>query len=618
MELPKRERGDELLRPGEMTDIMRRLRGVAPAHDLTAVVAYAFDLRTRMLPFCSADLRMAPAGVRAIGAAIVESGVPRTRVVLQQWKPNFRPSAARLEGRAPDLLLLSSLAMHGARLNDMIFDAARIDPAHRPLVIAGGPKAIYEPWDVFALGENGDVGADVAVTGEEFVLLQLLEVVIAHKGRGETMRQAFLRAKDAGALDSVPGLVYPIVDSQGRHEALVDTGIQRLLGDFDELPHARVGFALLEPPGRGPGLAARAVDRQHVKTHSPIASIVLTSGCKFRCPYCPIPAYNQKKDRQKSPERIADEFRALRDEYGLRVFFGTDDNFFNSKDRAIAILERLATPQPGESRPVGKTIWWGTEATVHDTLALRDHVKLMRRGGLRAVWMGVEDMTATLVKKGQSVDKTSEAFGLLVANGINAMPMMMHHDSQPLYTRGRPYGLLNQVNILRKAGAVSLQCLMLSPAVGSKLYVETWSSGLAYQTLGGEKIGPHYLTGAHVIASRAEKPWQKQWNMLLAYLFFYNPVRLVWALAFPKNRRLWLSDAGMQVLGMVGLALTVRRTAAWGQRLKRQRIVRGTRPPSSALPMRSASGEAAPHALPGTPTAPARRPLRLEAAGAAP
>ena len=42
------------------------------------------------------------------------------------------------------------------------------------------------------------------------------------------------------------------------------------------------------------------------------------------------------------------------------------------------------------------------------------------------------DMTATLVKKGQSVDKTSEAFRLMRDVGICPMPMMMHHDSQPL------------------------------------------------------------------------------------------------------------------------------------------------------------------------------------------
>jgi len=43
MELPRRARGDELLKPGELTDIRRRLRQVAAGHDLVSVVACAFS-----------------------------------------------------------------------------------------------------------------------------------------------------------------------------------------------------------------------------------------------------------------------------------------------------------------------------------------------------------------------------------------------------------------------------------------------------------------------------------------------------------------------------------------------------------------------------------------------
>ena len=73
MELPRRPRGDELLRPGELTDIRRRLRNIAGSHDVTTVIACAFDHRTRMLPFTYADMRMVPAGVRAIGSAMVDA-----------------------------------------------------------------------------------------------------------------------------------------------------------------------------------------------------------------------------------------------------------------------------------------------------------------------------------------------------------------------------------------------------------------------------------------------------------------------------------------------------------------------------------------------------------------
>ena len=97
----------------------------------------------------------------------------------------------------------------------------------------------------------------------------------------------------------------------------------------------------------------------------------------------------------------------------------------------------------------------------------------MHEAGCRALWLAVEDLTATLIKKGQNVDKTTESFHRLRDAGICPMPMMMHHDAQPLYTRRNDYGLLNQIRLLRKAGAASIQILMLLPSAGSKWYEQS-------------------------------------------------------------------------------------------------------------------------------------------------
>src|SRR2546427_8852067 len=105
MELPRRARGDELLKPGELIRLRERVRTVAPRHDLATVIACAFDHRTRMLPFIFADTRMAPAGVRAIGSAIADVGFEKTRIVLQQWDRNLRASRMPLECKVPGLVI---------------------------------------------------------------------------------------------------------------------------------------------------------------------------------------------------------------------------------------------------------------------------------------------------------------------------------------------------------------------------------------------------------------------------------------------------------------------------------------------------------------------------------
>ncbi|KKK96118.1 hypothetical protein LCGC14_2665990, partial [marine sediment metagenome] len=336
-------------------------------------------------------------------------------------------------------------------------------------------------------------------------------------------------------------------------EELVDTGIQRLLGDLDELPDPVLGYQLLEPPSRRATLASQALSAAGVHKYSPIGSLVLTLGCKFVCPYCPIPAYNQRQYRTKSGERIAEEIEQLYREYHIRFFLGADDNFFNDRERTLDIAETLARKVDAGSRPHSK-IRWGTEATIHDTLKMKDHLPLIRKAGLWGVWLGVEDMSGALVRKGQDADKTLEAFGLLRENGIFPIPMMMHHDSQPLYTLKGQSGLLNQVRLLRKAGAISMQVMMLTPSPGSKLYVETYTSGLAYQSVGDIPIEPYIGDGNHIVASRDPYPWRKQFNILIAYLYFYNPLRFGIALLRPKGKT-HSADADARHLKVVGNTL---------------------------------------------------------------
>jgi len=237
-----------------------------------------------------------------------------------------------------------------------------------------------------------------------------------------------------------------------------------------------------------------------------------------------------------------------------------------------------------------------------------------------------------LVRKGQSGDKTLEAFRLLRQNGILPVPMMMHCDEQPLVSWKSHYGLLNQLKILRKAGALYTQVLMLTPSPGSKWYEETYTSGLAFETVGGKKVEPYIVDGNYVIASKHPLPWIKQLNLLAAYTYFFNPLRLLFALVRPKSKipfadaetrpaaeiqrysrrrklRRWvhrklrahLTDAGVQLLGISGLFPTYRRTLGWSWSLFRGKIHRCNKFPTSRIPMRGTDGSSARHAIPGTP-----------------
>ncbi|MCZ6815128.1 MAG: radical SAM protein [Planctomycetota bacterium] len=567
MELAKRPLGDEYTKPGALTDLSRRLSANPQMRELTVLIMYAFDRRTRLLPFLFADSRIIPAGVRAVADGLDAAGLTRSRIVFQLWSPNVRPSRALIDGRLPDILMVSSMQIHAREAYKLVADALTIPEDKRPLILCGGPKSIYEPWDYFAQGERGEINADVAVTGESYVLFELLERLLEHKSPGETMRQAFLRARKNEALHDIPGLVYRVDPPGGGEAHLIDTGIQKLVQYLDELPMPLAAFSKLEPPHRGHNLSRRPVSLDTIHKRARITSLIITQGCKFRCSYCPIPAYNQNSFRFKSPERLGDEMTLLQQKVGLRNFFGTDDNFLNRRETFTEIYDHLAT-RTIDGRRFNKRVRWATEATIHDAYNSIDTFAQARRAGLRALWFGVEDLTATVVKKGQAGDKTEEVFHAMNENGLCPMPMMMHHDGQPLYTRNSPYGLMNQVHYLRKAGAISMQITALTPAVGTNFYDTPYRDGLVFKNINHKPVDEAHFDGNHVVASNESKPWLKQFNLIAGYATFYNPLSLLGAIFKPK-RRLSGADVGMQVIGMAALAKTAVDSAQWAWRLWR-------------------------------------------------
>jgi radical SAM superfamily enzyme YgiQ (UPF0313 family) len=568
MELPSRPKQDRYTRPGEYGELEARLRRHPAAAQIPTLVAYAFDFRTRLGPYLFTDMKLITAGPRAIAAALYNAGFTRTRVVLRQWNRNFRVSEARMDGAIPELLLVSSMQIHSASAYEMIVDAHRLGEA-RPFILAGGAKAIYEPWDFFGLGPDGRCNADVVVTGEEFVALQLLDRLMEFRAGGEHLRKTFHRLRRSGLLDDIPGLVFHEGDENAplpAHERnqsgrLIDTGIQRLVQNLDELPDGMLGLTLLEPPHRRRTLSRRPIPVHKLRKYASIISVVTTHGCKFHCPYCPIPAYNQFTFRFKSPESVQSEISRMAERTGIHQFFSTDDNFFNSRDTVEDIFTAMARGTV-HGKPFRDKIFFGTEATEFDVYKNQDLLPLCRAGGLRAIWFGIEDMTAELVKKGQSPEKTKKLFEILNQHGICPMSMMMHHDGQPLASRGNLYGLLNQVNFLRRSGSVSVQVTILTPSVGSKGYEEPYEKGMVIGEAGGHKVEDHHYDGNHCIATDDSKPWRKQMNIYLAYASFYNPLNFVRTILNWKDP-VWSMRLLYQVYGMAGVVKSLVTGWSW-------------------------------------------------------
>ena len=177
---------------------------------------------------------------------------------------------------------------------------------------------------------------------------------------------------------------------------------------------------------------------------------------------------------------------------------------------------------------------------------------LARDAGVHALWFGIEDLTATLINKGQKPTQTIELFRLLGEHKISPMAMMMFHEGQPYHTPGALYGLYNQIKFLHEAGAVSVQCTVHSPAVGTREQEATYAKGGVLRSIGGYTIPEFKYDGNHVVIVAGEAPWKRQVKLIGGYAAFYNPANFVRALKRDgsplRRRRIRYQLAGMAAM----------------------------------------------------------------------
>jgi hypothetical protein len=234
-------------------------------------------------------------------------------------------------------------------------------------------------------------------------------------------------------------------------------------------------------------------------------------------------------------------------------------------------------------RPFRKAIHFATEATQSDVFKQQDLLPLAREAGLRSLWFGIEDLTASLIKKGQSPEKTKTVFCVLRKQGIAPMPMMIHHDGQPLWSPRGLYGLVNQIQFLRKVGALTCQITALMPMVGSKSYEQLFHQGTVLSRVGGKPVEEYQYDANHCVATDSRHPCLRQWNIFAGYMAFYNPVNLLRAV--PKFDKLWAQRLSCQVLGMMGVARSLYQVRDWLRRMLTGPIERFSEPPTPKFPM---------------------------------
>lgn len=282
-------------------------------------------------------------GVTYIATVLHNAGFP-VRIVDVRFEPLPLQTAYReIIGNA-DLVGISTFEDNFPFVRDLI-DAIKAAQPSLP-VICGGSLVTSVPHVFFE-----QTRTDVAVISEgELTILELL--------------RSFAEGSWDRELENVHGIVYR--DKTGEVHRTPPRG---QMPDLDSLPRMRLD---LWPQARGP----RGLQPQVISSYS--------RGCAMDCAFC---FRTTPQVRLKSMEKLDQDLRWLKEQYGTRFVFFTDLTFFGDVEQTLAICEVIRKHD----------LRWTCMGRCVDAEPTR--LNAMHDAGCDIILFGVESMGAQALKE---------------------------------------------------------------------------------------------------------------------------------------------------------------------------------------------------------------------------
>jgi radical SAM superfamily enzyme YgiQ (UPF0313 family) len=307
--------------------------------------------------------------------------------LLDCLKENVPPEAfmRRLEEFSPDVVGVQCYTLDLAAVKELLAACRRFNP--RIVTLVGGPHPSSVPAET--MRHFGDA-LDFAFAGEA--------------ERGMTMLCARLRdgSDDYG---SVPGLVW-------RRGGEIVVNQKHVEEDLDSLGFP--AWDLIRPE--------TYPESQHGAffVNFPIAPVILTRGCPYKCSFCAGYLVSSRRFRKRSVPHVMREITMLYRERGIREFHIIDDNFTLDIAYAKSFLEAL--------RDSGLTISWALPNGIRLDRLDEEVLRLMKSTGLYLVSLGIEsgsDRVLGMMQKGFTVAQVVDKVALIRRVGIDVAGFFM-------------------------------------------------------------------------------------------------------------------------------------------------------------------------------------------------
>ncbi|HOK40527.1 MAG TPA: radical SAM protein [bacterium] len=140
----------------------------------------------------------------------------------------------------------------------------------------------------------------------------------------------------------------------------------------------------------------------------PIAPIMITRGCPFKCTFCAGNKISGSAVRFRSIQNVIQEMKMLYYDYGIREFHIVDDNFIINKNYAVELLKSF--------KNIGFKFSWATPNGVRMDSLNEEILSLMKETGLYLISLGIEsgdDRILKFMKKSLTVKKIKEKINLI-------------------------------------------------------------------------------------------------------------------------------------------------------------------------------------------------------------
>lgn len=286
----------------------------------------------------------APVGILSLAAVLEAQGVSSQIVDLNEWYYQYLRN--REDGS-------DFAAFAAGKMQESSFDVIGFSTicSSYPLTLRIAERVKRANPQCFLI-----LGGPQASVVDESTMKAFPFVDCVVRGEAEQTFPRVLAAVHRPAdLESVPGIAFR------RGADVVRTPKAPVIEDLDSLP----------------------LPAFHLCPHLKAAQYIpleLGRGCPFACTFCSTNDFFRRNFRLKSPEKMIEQMRAVRDAYQIRTFDLIHDMFTVDRKRVVAFCEALIAS--------GEEFYWNCSART-DCID-EELIALMEEAGCRGIFFGIE------------------------------------------------------------------------------------------------------------------------------------------------------------------------------------------------------------------------------------